>query len=188
MIFRRQFNFLILFRPFMLTAAVSLFFCFGIKSTAAETPPETGVFFYAGTSRSVHPGPGLVYISGSVYPIQPEAYEIFLITNEYRAAAGITPLVWSDALADAAALRTKECIQVFSHLRPDGSPWWTLNRNIMYGENIAMNYFDPQELVKVWMESTAHKENILDPRFRTLGTALYKADNGYWYWAQEFGL
>ena len=181
---------LIPLRLFMITAIASLFICFGIESTAAEMAPEngSGVIYFSGASRSVQPGPGAVYISGSVYPILPEAYAIFTITNEYRTAAGIAPLTWSDALADAAILRVQECRQVFSHMRPDGSPWWTLNAAIMYGENIAVNYFDAQTLVQVWMSSPQHKENILNPRYHTLGTALYKAENGYWYWAQEFGL
>ena len=56
----------------------------------------------------------------------------------------------------------------------------------MYGENLAKNYFNAAAVVQAWMASPTHAANILG-NSSTIGVAAYIADNGTWYWAQEFG-
>jgi len=115
-----------------------------------------------------------------------EAGEVFAQVNQARADIGLSELVWSDELAAAAEVRAEEIHQSFSHTRPDGSPWWTANSEIIYGENIAKGYQSADSVVTAWMESSDHKDNILYSGFQTIGIAVYNVD-GEWYWAQEFG-
>lgn len=115
-----------------------------------------------------------------------EAEEVFAQVNQARIDIGLSELVWSEELAAAAEVRAQEIHQSFSHTRPDGSPWWTANSEIIYGENIAKGYQTADSVVTAWMESSDHKENILYSGFQTIGIAVYNVD-GKWYWAQEFG-
>lgn len=119
--------------------------------------------------------------------LQQAAQEALALSNKERAAAGLSALAWSDGLAMAAGVRAQEIVGTFSHTRPDGSEWWTVNSNLMYGENLAKGYSSADAAVKAWMASPTHKANIMEPGFKTLGIAVYKADDGKWYWAQEFG-
>lgn len=115
-----------------------------------------------------------------------EANEVLAKVNQARLEIGLSELVWSDELAAAAEIRAQEIHQAFSHTRPDGSPWWTVDSENIYGENIAKGYQSADSVVEAWMESTDHKENILYSGFETIGIAVYNVD-GKWYWAQEFG-
>jgi uncharacterized protein YkwD len=109
------------------------------------------------------------------------------LVNAQRAAAGLSALVWSEGLADAAAVRAHEITTLFSHTRPDGSNWWTVNSTLQYGENLAKLYQSSSSVVDAWMNSPTHRANIMDGSFVTVGMAIYQTDNGSWYWAQEFG-
>ena len=115
-----------------------------------------------------------------------EALATLAIVNAHRSNAGLPELVWNDSLAQAAMVRAQECMQSFSHTRPNGSAWWTVNSVIMYGENLAMNYFNANNVVAAWMASPTHMAKIVGS-FTSVGVACYQAPNGAWYWAQEFG-
>ncbi|MBR4530560.1 MAG: CAP domain-containing protein [Lachnospiraceae bacterium] len=114
------------------------------------------------------------------------ASEALDLVNAQRTAAGLAPLSWSNGLAAAAYVRATELPSLFSHTRPDGSDWYTVNETIMYGENLAEFYDSPDSVVSAWMNSPTHRENIMDGSFQTCGISIY-ADGGDWYWAQEFG-
>ena len=115
-----------------------------------------------------------------------EAIAVLAQVNSIRANAGLSQLVWSDGLAAAAQVRAQECEHAFSHTRPNGTDWWTVNSALMYGENLAWNYFDCGSVCSAWMASPTHAANILGG-FRTMGVAAYQTPSGAWYWAQEFG-
>ena len=115
-----------------------------------------------------------------------EIKEVLVQVNEARTEIGQPELVWNEELAKAADIRAKEIEQLFSHVRPDGSEWWTVNDEVIYGENIARGYQNADSVMEAWMKSSEHKDNILYASFQTIGIALYES-NGQWYWVQEFG-
>ncbi len=108
-------------------------------------------------------------------------YELFILINNERAAHGLAPLSWSGSLADCAYIRASEAVDCFSHTRPDGSDWYTVNPSIMYGENLATGQETAQQVFNDWMASPEHRDNILGP-YSTYGSA--RVGNT---WAQEFG-
>ncbi len=55
------------------------------------------------------------------------------------------------------------------------------------GENIAWNAITPKEVMKGWMDSPPHKENILRPEYTEIGVAVAKNNKGERYWVQVFG-
>lgn len=143
------------------------------------------------------PGDGIVYIEPEMVSLaaslsgnassQEASKAAFEIANQQRAAAGLGSLTWNSGLEQACAVRAVEASQSFSHTRPDGSDWWTVNSNLMYGENLAKGYESAEAAVQAWMNSPTHKANILDAEFASGAIAIHIGSNGQWFWAQEFG-
>lgn len=55
------------------------------------------------------------------------------------------------------------------------------------GENVAVGYRSGRAVVRGWMASPGHRENILRREFRLIGIAAVRGDDGRWYSAQVFG-
>jgi uncharacterized protein YkwD len=55
------------------------------------------------------------------------------------------------------------------------------------GENIAWNQKAPKDVLKAWMESEGHRENILNAEYTEIGVAVAKNKDGEPYWVQVFG-
>ncbi len=125
--------------------------------------------------------------SGDTTSLRSEALRAYNLVNAQRAAAGLTALVWDSNLESTASVRAQEAFVSFSHTRPNGRPWYTVNSAIMGGENLAFGFNDSDSAVNAWMNSPTHRENILYPTFTKIAISVYVADNGTYYWAQEFG-
>ncbi|WP_022776802.1 CAP domain-containing protein [Butyrivibrio sp. AE3009] len=112
---------------------------------------------------------------------------VFNLMNQQRAAQGLPALAWSQALTNAAQVRANEITQSFSHTRPNGSAFWTVDSNVQYGENLAKLYQSADSVYTAWMNSPTHAANIMDAGYKTVGIAICQTGDGSWYWAQEFG-
>ncbi len=84
-------------------------------------------------------------------------------------------------------VRAKEIVSKFSHTRPDGRNCFTAitTKFASAGENIAKGYASPKNVMKGWMNSQGHKENIMNGEFTHIGVGCHR-DNGTFYWAQLF--
>lgn len=76
----------------------------------------------------------------------------------------------------------------FDHQSPTyGSPFDMMKSfGISYktaGENIAQGQKTPEEVVKAWMNSQGHRENIMNPSFTHIGVGYVESGN---YWTQQF--
>ena len=111
---------------------------------------------------------------------------ILELQNMYRVQAGMKPLTLTAELQTAADIRVEEAARYFSHTRPDGSAWWTVDPVTVYGENLSNGYNSAEAIVNAWMASRSHRYNVLNPEYTTCGIDLTYA-NGKWYCAQEFG-
>ena len=118
--------------------------------------------------------------------LKKEAIETCDIINEYREDNGLKPLEWDNNLESVANIRAVESSELFSHTRPDGSQWYTVNSKIQGGENLAYGFDDGQSAVKAWQDSPTHNDNMLYYEFSKTAIGIYKSD-GVYYWAQEFG-
>ncbi len=61
------------------------------------------------------------------------------------------------------------------------------------GENLATGYTTPADVVKAWMASKDHCQNILDPAYLDVGTGISRHPVGTWAsgpstWTQDFAL
>ena len=119
------------------------------------------------------------------------ANEVFRLTNTERVNAGLEPLSMMSSLTQTAVVRANEIIQSFSHTRPDGRDCFTAfsENNVTYiraGENIAMGQRTPSEVVRAWMDSAGHRENIMNDEFGHLGVGVALDNSGRLYWSQNF--
>ena len=115
--------------------------------------------------------------------------DAYNLCNDQRTARNLKALRWDDNLADAARVRAQEIVTKFSHTRPNGTQWWTVNSAVQYGENLAKLYQEAggeRGVVTAWMNSPTHAANILASDFKSVGMSIYQTNNK-WYWAQEFG-
>ena len=92
------------------------------------------------------------------------------------------------AINEAAQVQVKEISTLFDHTRPDGTTCFTAldDAGIRYstaGENIAVGYSTPEQVVNGWMNSEGHRANILNASFTTIGVGY---DSTGRYWVQLF--
>ena len=113
--------------------------------------------------------------------------EVIAKVNDIRVANGLNALRYDASLEASADVRADELTVRFSHTRPDGSDWYTVNPDLMYGENLADGYNTADAVVNAWMASPEHKANILKPDFTTVAVST-TVKNGKTCWAQEFGM
>ncbi|PIR44115.1 hypothetical protein COV23_01420 [Candidatus Wolfebacteria bacterium CG10_big_fil_rev_8_21_14_0_10_31_9] len=105
-------------------------------------------------------------------------------SNKNRINNNERPLVVSPILEVAAQMKADDMAKrsYFSHTDTDGNPPWAWFKKANYsftyaGENLAINFSDSQDVVKAWMNSIKHKENILNSHFTEIGIG---AAQGYY--------
>lgn len=119
------------------------------------------------------------------------ARQIFNLSNEDRAADGLPPLKWNEALARSATAHAEKMTQepTLSHDYP-GEPN-LLERAAQAGahfqviaENIASGWSAGQ-INNAWMHSQPHRKNILDPKLNALGVGVVEVQ-GKLYAVEDF--
>lgn len=118
------------------------------------------------------------------------------MANQTRQAAGLQPLQKNAELGKAAQMKAENMLaeNYFAHTSPSGiSPWhWFLKSGYNYkyaGENLAIGFFESQEVFSAWLNSPSHKANILNPNYKEVGTAVISGfgENKAVVVVQEFG-
>jgi len=122
---------------------------------------------------------------------------ILRLVNEARASAGLSALR-ANALLNRSAqeyAKDMEKRSFFSHTDPDGRAsvdrirltgyitapcdcqwrYWT-------GENLGMDQKTPEEVMRDWMASPGHRDNILNPHYTEIGIGWSGK-----YWVEHFG-
>jgi uncharacterized protein YkwD len=132
------------------------------------------------------------------------AYQILRLVNAARATprvCGRMPLQAAPALrldaalSEAALAHALDMLRYgyFDHAGHDGSTPGTRigasgYRYRLVGENIAEGPQTPQEVVQGWIDSPGHCQNIMDPRFTSMGLAFAANGSGppRIEWVQDF--
>jgi uncharacterized protein YkwD len=166
-------------------AAMTLAVVFG----AASLKPVTANAAEASVSASIEE-------ENSYISFQDEAYqnEFLRRVNNERAKAGLKPVQLGDSNHNSAAQRrAEEIATVNSHVRPNGTKWYTVLSeygvtDAAAGENAAWGSVSPEEVVNAWMNSEGHRANILDPEARAMGVGYYYNSSSTWghQWIQLF--
>ncbi|MBO8157538.1 MAG: SafA/ExsA family spore coat assembly protein [Bacillaceae bacterium] len=142
--------------------------------------------------------PNLIYPGDKVYvPLKTEVKsierQVVDLTNQERTKRGLKPLQLDWQLARVARYKSADMRDrgYFSHQSPTyGSPFTMMkNFNISYrraAENIAAGQRTPQQVVQAWMNSSGHRQNILDPNMTHIGVGYAKGGSYGHYWTQMF--
>ena len=112
------------------------------------------------------------------------AYYMLSLVNQQRAAYGLSAVEMDSGMLDAAMTRAYECSYYFSHYRPNGGDASSLNWKI-YSENISWG-MSADRTMSGWMDSYAHRDNILDSGYKSVGIGCYVTSGGTPYWAMVF--
>ena len=103
------------------------------------------------------------------------------LTNENRQGSGLKNLKQNVLLQGAAQLKAEDMASkgYFAHTSPEGiDPWYwfdLVGYDFVYaGENLAVNFIDPYDINKAWMESPKHKKNIINDKFNEIGIGTAK--------------
>ena len=125
--------------------------------------------------RELAPGEGVIILNEGV-PLSGlnEAslcIMLFNAINQYRTADGRSPLLWSNELAAAAEIRAEEATRLWSHTRPNGQDYYTVNPSVVYGENLAKGYGTAEATLQAWKDSPTHNDNLLYPEYKYLALA-----------------
>lgn len=119
------------------------------------------------------------------------AWEVLDIVNQERAKVGVEPLQMDGALMATAYVRANEIVQLYSHTRPNGEYCYTafpLTKGKARGENIYASPRNAVEAMDGWMNSTGHRRNILNPKYKAIGIYEVFVPGSQWeyYWVQCF--
>lgn len=121
------------------------------------------------------------------------AGQVFNLMNAERAAAGLAPLAWDDGLSRVGRIRSQQMIDqgYFGHTDPYGySMYWELLKYYGYGyawagENLQRNNYPYEQQAGVavsgFMNSPAHRDNVLYSGFSRVGIGAVTASNGTVY-------
>jgi uncharacterized protein YkwD len=113
------------------------------------------------------------------YATSIDASQVISLTNNQRAAAGLSALKENSLLSKAAGLKANDMFEkdYWAHFAPDGtSPWYFFGlvgyQYVWAGENLAKDFSTSQGVVNAWMGSAGHKANILNSNFSEIGLAV----------------
>jgi uncharacterized protein YkwD len=105
-------------------------------------------------------------------------------TNEERANRALPALLVDSTLMDVAQQRARELASSYSHYGPNGERLWEIEAQQagypgQVGENIGKQPLTAgitgQDLIGGWMNSSAHRANLLSDRYAAIGVGVYYA-------------
>jgi uncharacterized protein YkwD len=119
-------------------------------------------------------------------------------TNNERVKGGLLPLAVNTKLNASAKIKVEDMIkrQYFEHVSPTGENVSDLGHRVEYnyvimGENLAMgNFVSAEDLLKAWMDSPGHRENIMSLNYQDIGVSAMKGvyqGREVWFAVQHFG-
>ena len=110
--------------------------------------------------------------------------QVVQLVNQERSKNGLSSLQHRADLKNVAHKKAEDMINsnYFSHNSPNyGSPFDMMNTyGISYSaaaENIAKGQTTPEQVMNSWMNSSGHRQNIMNGQFDTIGVGFY---HGAW--------
>ncbi|MDO8592988.1 MAG: CAP domain-containing protein [bacterium] len=105
-----------------------------------------------------------------------QSKKIVSLTNEIRKNLNLSLLAESPRLDQAAFNKAQDMIfkQYFAHTGPDNRSLADWLKALKYnfavaGENLAMGFSSPEDVVNGWTRSQTHYRNMVDPDFKEIG-------------------
>ena len=105
------------------------------------------------------------------------------LTNEERTNNDLPTLVINQKLIQAALAKGNDMIEnnYFAHTSPSGiTPWHWIDQTgydyIYAGENLAIDFAISEDIFNAWMESSLHRDNILNSHYKDIGIGVVTGD------------
>ncbi|HLC88088.1 MAG TPA: CAP domain-containing protein [Patescibacteria group bacterium] len=118
--------------------------------------------------------PGVLGVDSSI-----SQSEVIRLTNIEREKNGLQAVSEDPRLNAAAMEKAKNMFEenYWAHFSPSGKdPWGFINgagyKFSYAGENLAKSFYQSDEVVKAWMASRTHRENILNKHYLNIGIAV----------------
>jgi uncharacterized protein YkwD len=109
---------------------------------------------------------------------------IITAINSYRASINLNPLKVNKLLTQSAHAKALDMnkYNYFNHISPKEVKWSDFIKTSGYryqvaGENLAKGYYSTNELVRDWLNSPSHKENILFQDYIDTGVSVEESIN-----------
>lgn len=103
------------------------------------------------------------------------------MTNKERTANNVGLLSTNELLEKAAQMKAEDMATrgYFAHNSPDGkTPWYWLEqvgyKYTYAGENLAVNFFESEDVSEAWMNSPTHRANIVKKDYTEIGIGVAK--------------
>ena len=118
--------------------------------------------------------PGVLGFASQINPDK-----VIELTNKERLNAGVSIVKVNSELNQAALAKATDMFEhnYWAHISPTGTePWYFITEaGYKYqhaGENLARDFSNPNDVVRAWMASTTHRQNLLDDRYKDIGIAV----------------
>jgi len=131
------------------------------------------------------------YLAGYPVEVQAQVQDLLAqgrlgerLQRRYRDAHGVRT---DGALYDyALALKSRHLRNAGTLTHQSLSPLMRDCQGNAAGENVAYGNVSPAGLVAMWMRSSGHRANILNPKFNRLGVGAVSTSSGRVYATQDF--
>jgi len=108
-----------------------------------------------------------------------QSKKIIALTNDLRKSLNVPLLAENQKLDQAAFAKAQDMLlnQYFAHISPVGRglDYFLSQVNYKYavaGENLAMGFASPEEVMAAWKDSPTHYANMIDPDFSEIGAGM----------------
>ena len=123
----------------------------------------------------------------------PAEKALLQMANQVRAERGVAPLTWNSALARAAKVHARRVVAESGQLEHQYPGETDLiarasQEGALFGaiaENLAGHAQNPAQLQQVWMSTTVHRTNLLDPKINVIGIGVIES-GGLLYAVEDF--
>lgn len=157
------------------------------ETSDREPPPA------ADTPASAASEPEPVKPDDGTAPHADAERDVVELTNTERRKHGCHALEVDDRLVHAARRHSADMAThgFLDHTGSDGSSPADRADAAGYGrwggENVAMGYPTPEDVMAGWLDSPGHRANIRNCDFRAIGVGVAATEDGRLYWTQKFG-
>ena len=124
-------------------------------------------------------------VATTILDTEINAQALITLTNQIREVKELPPLISNIQLMAAAEAKAENIIKYnyFSHTSPAGQEFFTWIEEAGYqyqiiGENLAVGFATNKEAMKAWMDSPAHRDNILNEKYREIGIVVKQGKLG----------
>ncbi len=123
------------------------------------------------------------------HPTASDRYEadVLTATNTERTSRSLTALTADSCVDRYAETHAARLVAEKKLYHQDLKPILAACNLNTVGENVAYGFPSGQAVTEGWMNSSGHRANILNSRFRLLGVGAAQSNEGVWYAVQVFG-